>query len=70
MTTIKRTKFARSLYARRQAAGLSQRALAKMSGVALGAYQGWETGRSLPRMGNLVALAKALQTTAGELCGE
>lgn len=57
---------AENLRSRRQAAGLSQTALAKRSGISLRTVQLIEAGEGTT-VSTVYALASALETTAGDL---
>lgn len=49
--------------------GLSQQALADLSGLKRGAIAHYESGKNCPSLPALVALAKALHRSADELLG-
>jgi transcriptional regulator with XRE-family HTH domain len=53
----------------RQAAGLSQAALAKAAGVPLGTLRGWEYARRTPLLDAAARVADALGVTLDELAG-
>lgn len=53
----------------RKQKGLSQEALAAQLGVSRQAVSKWETGEAQPDLGNLMALADALDTCIDNLCG-
>ena len=52
---------------KREAAGMSQSELARRLGLDSTTVNKWEAGASLPRLGNLIALAGVLQYPPGEL---
>lgn len=52
---------------KREAAGISQSELARRLGLDSTTVNKWEAGASLPRLGNLIALAGVLQCPPGEL---
>ncbi|MFR1050299.1 MAG: helix-turn-helix transcriptional regulator [Lachnospirales bacterium] len=52
---------------RREAAGMSQSELARRLGLDSTTVNKWEAGASLPRLGNLIALAGILQCPVGDL---
>lgn len=54
------TKFGANLARLREERGYTQRELAKISGVPKGSIGNYENGSYLPRVGNLVKLAKVL----------
>ncbi len=54
----------------REAAGLSQRELAKQIGQQYSNVRYWETSGNLPRSNVLIPMAKALGVTVEELLGE
>ena len=58
------------LKALREAAGLSQRELAKQIGVIYSNVGYWESSGNLPRSDVLIPIAKALGVTVEELLGE
>lgn len=62
--------FGQRLRELRVAAGLSQLALAKKSGLAQTNISGWEAGRSAPLVTVLPALAAALGCDAADLLGD
>jgi transcriptional regulator with XRE-family HTH domain len=53
----------------RDAAGLTQEALARKAGVGLDAVRNWEKGRRTPGLDMAVKLADALECTLDELAG-
>lgn len=54
------TKFGENLTRLREERGLTQRELADISGVPKGSIGNYETGSYLPRIGNILKLAKVL----------
>lgn len=52
---------------KREAAGISQSELARRLGLDSTTVNKWEAGASLPRLGNLIAMAGVLQCPPGEL---
>jgi DNA-binding XRE family transcriptional regulator len=65
-----RLLFARNLERARRDAGMSQADLAEASGVAQSHISQLERGAGEPRLGTIVALAKALRTKAASLIGD
>ena len=59
--------FAINLRERRTAAGLSQEALGKLSGMHFTEISRLERAQRDPRLGTIVKLARALNTTSSEL---
>ncbi len=59
--------FGARVAALRETRGLSQNALAERVGVTPPAISQWESGKRLPDVGKLVALAAALRVTVGAL---
>jgi transcriptional regulator with XRE-family HTH domain len=59
--------FAMNLRKRRTAAGLSQEALGKVSGMHFTEISRLERAQRDPRLGTIVKLARALDTTSSEL---
>jgi transcriptional regulator with XRE-family HTH domain len=53
----------------REAAGLSQAALARAAGVPLGTLRGWEYGRRTPLLDAAAKVADALDVSLDELAG-
>jgi transcriptional regulator with XRE-family HTH domain len=53
----------------RQAAGLSQAALAAAAGVPLRTYQEWEQGQRTPLLSAAAKVADALQVSLDDLAG-
>jgi transcriptional regulator with XRE-family HTH domain len=53
----------------REAAGMSQSALAKACGIPLRSYQQWEQGRRTPLLDAAARVAVALGCTLDELAG-
>jgi transcriptional regulator with XRE-family HTH domain len=53
----------------REAAGLSQAALARVSGVPLRSYQQWEQGRRTPLLDAAARVAVALGVSLDDLAG-
>jgi putative transcriptional regulator len=51
----------------REEAGLTQAALAERTGLPLRSIQNWEQGHRVPRVGVILALAKALKTRPEKL---
>ena len=51
----------------REAAGMSQSELARKLGLDSSTVNKWESGASVPRLGNLVAMASILRCSVGEL---
>jgi transcriptional regulator with XRE-family HTH domain len=62
-----RDVFAVNLRARRIAAGLSQEALGKVSGMHYSEISRLERSKRDPRLGTIVKLARALNVKSGEL---
>lgn len=52
---------------RREAAGMSQRELARHLGLDSSTVNKWESGVSVPRLGNLLALASILRCSVADL---
>jgi transcriptional regulator with XRE-family HTH domain len=59
--------FASQLRTLREAAGLSQPALAERAGISVDSIQNWEQGRTRPRLEALGKLARALGATVDAL---
>jgi transcriptional regulator with XRE-family HTH domain len=57
------------LYELRQAAGLTQEALARKADVGTDAVRNWEKGRRTPGLDMAVKLADALECSLDELAG-
>jgi transcriptional regulator with XRE-family HTH domain len=53
----------------REAAGLSQTALANLCGVPLRSYQQWEQGRRTPLLDAAAKVAEALDVSLDDLAG-
>ncbi len=64
---MKKLPFFARLLSLRVAANMTQRQAAIACGVAQQAYQGWETGRSEPRLSSLRALSRVFGIDIGEL---
>lgn len=60
-------KLSGAIKAAREAAGLSQAALAEMLEVSASTVAGWELGTHSPRFGRLKAIAKATGVSIAEL---
>ena len=54
------SKFGDNLARRREERGMTQRELAEISGVPKGSSGNYEAGHYLPRIGNILKLAKVL----------
>ena len=54
------SKFGDNLARRREERGMTQRKLAEISGVPKGSIGNYEAGHYLPRIGNILKLAKVL----------
>ena len=54
------SKFGDNLTRRREERGMTQRELAEVSGVPKGSIGNYEAGHYLPRIGNILKLAKVL----------
>lgn len=54
------SKFGDNLARRREERGMTQRELAEVSGVPKGSIGNYEAGHYLPRIGNILKLAKVL----------
>ena len=52
---------------RREAAGMSQSELARHLGLDSSTVNKWESGASLPRLGNLIAMASILRCSVNDL---
>jgi transcriptional regulator with XRE-family HTH domain len=64
-----RTIFPHRLMQRREQRGLSKVALGKMVGVTHVSIREFETGRKVPSVDTLIALARALDCSVDWLCG-
>lgn len=52
---------------RREAAGMSQSELARHLGLDSSTVNKWESGASVPRLGNLIAMASILRCSVNDL---
>ena len=62
--------FADGMKKRREALGLSQQALSKLSGVPQSTISAVESGARIPKEDTMVMIAAGLRCTVGELLGE
>lgn len=61
------SEFSGRLLLARSQAGISQRALSKKSGISVPQITRYESGKSKPRLGGVLKLAKALEIEARDL---
>lgn len=54
----------------RDARGMTDYEVAKISGIPRSTFSDWKTGRSEPKLPKLLKVAEALNVTIGDLIGE